>query len=311
MTVRALIGLLLALLTAVPGATARDILVSNTDGNDSWTGRRVEATADGNGPVQTITKALRLAGPGDRIVLAKTPQPYRESFTLSGSQHSGISTQPFVINGSGATLDGSAAVPPDSWEHYRGAVFRFRPPVLGDQQLFLDNRPAQHVTASFMATEPPKLNPREWNDFDGSIYFCVEKNRLPRDYPLSYAQYQTGITLYHVEHVAILDLVVQGFRLDGINSFNSARYIYLAGLTCRGNGHSGISVGGSSTVTIEGCLVGDNGRAQLLTLPLSETSLSSSDLLPKTAPAWVDQGGRFFLRGKQLEGGLEKITAQP
>jgi hypothetical protein len=180
---------------------------------------------------------------------------------------------------------------------------------LGIEQLFVNDLPARHVSAGFLENGPPKLRPLEWSASGGVIYFCVEKDRLPGDYHLSYAQQQTGITLYQVEYVTITDLVVQGFRLDGINAFNSARQIYLARLTCRGNGRSGITTGGASAVTLEGCLVGNNGRSQLLTLPWSETTVLASNLLPLTAPAWVDQGGKVFLGHKAIEGGREKISA--
>jgi hypothetical protein len=308
---RALCGFLLVSLTLVAPSFGRDILVSNVAGDDVFNGQVWERIPDGSGPVRTIARALRLANAGDRIVLAKTAEPYRESFSLVGSRYSGRAGQPFMIVGNGAILDGSAPIPADAWEYYdQGHVFRFRPRELGIEQLLLNDRPAQRVSAGFLEKEPPKLRPLEWSQWGGMIYFCVEKDRLPGDYRLSYAQKQTGITLYQVEHVAIADLVVQGFRLDGVNAFNSARQIYLARLTCRGNGRSGITVGGASTVTLEGCLVGNNGRSQLLTLPWSETTVLASNLLPLTAPAWVDQGGKLFLGGKAIQGGRERISAQ-
>jgi len=36
----------------------------------------------------------------------------------------------------------------------------------------------------------------------------------------------------------------------------------------------------------------------------------ASNLLPLTAPAWVDLGGKLFLHGKAIQGGREKISAQ-
>ena len=98
--------------------------------------------------MRTITRALQLAGNGDTIVLANTNVPYRENISLVGSRHSGTPQQPFTIRGNGAILDGSAPVPPEAWESYRGAVFRFSPPRMGYQQLFLDDRPAVRVFAS-------------------------------------------------------------------------------------------------------------------------------------------------------------------
>lgn len=297
--------LVVPLLLAAPAA-GRDIHVDNLAGDDSFTGHHLENLPDRSGPVRTLAKALRLARGGDRIVVAKTDQPYRESISLVGSRHSGYPRQPFVIEGNGATLDGSAPVPPDAWEHYRGAVFRFRPPRMGDQQLFLDDRPPVRVPVSRMFDTPPKLQPLEWCLHQGQILFCVEADKLPKDYNLSYARQQTGITLFHVRHVAIVNLTVQGFRLDGINAHNSAGGVYLGGVTSRGNGRSGITVGGASKVEIGVSVLGSNGRAQLLTLPYSETLVRNSQLFSKTAPAWVDQGGRTYIDGKQLKGGLDK-----
>jgi hypothetical protein len=119
-----------------------------------------------------------------------------------------------------------------------------------------------------------------------------------------------GITLYHVEHVGIVDLTIQGFQLDGISAFNSARDVTIAGVTCRGNGRSGIAVGGASQVLISACLLGDNGEAQLLTLPCSETGIQDTALLSNTAPGWVDRGGRVYVDGRRVEGGLEALAPQ-
>ena len=78
----------LLVLSTAP-SLARDVFVNNVDGEDGATGQYPQSTPDRAGPVKTITKALRLALPGDRIVLAKTGYSYRESITFSGSRHSG------------------------------------------------------------------------------------------------------------------------------------------------------------------------------------------------------------------------------
>jgi len=296
------------LLWAVPAA-AREIYVNNIDGDDRAAGRQPQAAADLSGPVQTIAKALRLAESGDHVVLAKTAQPYRESVSLVGSRHSGYPHQPLVIEGNAAILDGSAQVPPQAWEPYRGAVFRFRPPQMGYQQLFLDDRPAVRVAVSPQAGSPPPLGPLRWCFLDGQIYFCVEPMKLPEDYHLSCCRLATGITLYHVEHVEIIGLTVQGFQVDGISAFNTARDVRLAEVVCRGNGRSGVTVGGASQVEIEASLLGNNGQAQLLTLPHSETQVRNSRLLSNTAPGWVDQGGWVTIDGKRSEGGLDDSRA--
>jgi hypothetical protein len=131
---------------------------------------------------------------------------------------------------------------------------------------------------------------------------------LPDDYALSYARLPVGITLYHVDRVAILDLTIQGFCLDGVSAHNSARNTYLAGLTCRGNARAGVAVGGASSVTIEACLAGTNGEAQVLTLPYSLTRIRNCDLLGDTAPAWVDSGGEVWINGEEAHGGADAVA---
>jgi hypothetical protein len=304
-------SLYLLLLLWPMAAAGRNIFVDNVAGNDRAAGRQPHHAADGSGPVQTITRALCQAHNGDTIVLANTQRPYRESISLVGSCHSGTTQEPFILRGNGAVLDGSAPVPPAAWENYAGPVFRFRPSHLGYQQLFLDDRPAVRVFAARTAGGPPELQPRQWCLLDGQIYFCVDLTKLPRDYHLSYAHDQTGITLYHVEHVLIADLVVQAFQIDGINLHNSARNVSLVGVTCRGNGRSGVTVGGASLLDIHHTLLSDNGQSQLLTLPYSETHVRDSRLLAHTAPSWVDQGGRVYLDGNRITGGLDQSSPTP
>lgn len=299
---------LVTLSCLTPPASGRDIFVSNTAGDNRFSGRALQTVSKLDGPVRTIGRALALAARGDRIVLENTGEPYRESISLVGGRHSGYSYAPFTIEGSGATLNGSAIVPGEAWEHYRGGVFRFRPPHSGSQQLFLDDRPAPRVRADRMAPEPPQLEAGQWCLWEGSIYFRVDPLKLPEDYALTYAAQRVGITLFHVDRVKIFNLTVEGFQLDGINANNSARNVSLFQVTCRGNGRSGVSVGGACSVRIEACLLGDNGQAQLLTHPLSQTHLEGSQLLSLTAPGWVDEGGRVFIDGKPIEGGLEELA---
>jgi len=298
---------LLTLLLLCSPAVGREIIVDNVAGDDRFTGQAARDPGGMAGPVRTLAKALRLAGPGDTIVLVKNDTPYREGFSLTGSRHSGTPEQPFTIRGNGAILDGSAPAPAEKWESYQGAVFRLRGRPTGYSQLFLDGRPAARVFAAQSATSPPELQPRQWCAVAGRIYFCVDKTKLPGDYKLSYAHDPTGITLFHVEHVRIADLTVQGFQVDGINLCNSDRYVTLSKVTCRGNGRSGVAVGGASSATIEGSLLGNNGQAQLLTLPYCEAHVQNTHLLSNSAPGLVDQGGRVYVDGRRIEGGHDEF----
>jgi hypothetical protein len=304
---------LLTLMLLCSPAVGREVFVDNVAGDDRFTGEAARDPGGVGGPVRTLAKALRLAGAGDTIVLVKNAAPYRESFSLTGSRNSGTSQQPFVIRGNGAILDGSAPAPAEKWESYKGAIFRLRGRPTGYAQLFLDGRPAVRVFAAQSAKSPPELKPRQWCSVAGRIYFCVDRTKLPGDYKLSYAREPTGITLFHVEHVEIADLTVQGFQVDGISLYNSARRVTLSNVTCRGNGRSGVSVGGASFATIEASLLGNNGQAQLLALPYSETHVRNSHLLSNSAPGLVDQSGRVYIDGRRAKGERDEFrpTATP
>jgi hypothetical protein len=104
-----------------------------------------------------------------------------------------------------------------------------------------------------------------------------------------------GISLYETRHVVIQDLVVQGFQLDGVNAHDSVFDATLVELTCRGNGRSGIAINGASRVKIIACLVGDNGKAQILTDGYSHTEIINCNLLPKSAPSVMRLGGKVLV----------------
>ena len=138
--------------TGLPQAgEARDIFVDNQRGDD----RRDGATTAN--PCQTIRRALELAQKGDRVILEKTNQPYRESVTLQSGKHSGEANQPFRLIGNGAILNGLAEVPPTSWAHFKGDTFRFRPARIRHQLLYLNGKPADRVKVD--GASPPELEP--------------------------------------------------------------------------------------------------------------------------------------------------------
>lgn len=276
-------------------AQARDIFVNNISGDDRNQGFTAVPSGAQGGPCRTITKALRLAEKGDRIVLAKNDEPYRESITLQAGRHSGIPSSPFVIEGNGAVLDGRQPVPPNVWENVQGDTFRFRPTHASFHLLYLDDRPAVRRDIDVAVPRLPQLQPLEWCLFDHQLYFRVAPDHLPRSYKLTHTVLPVGITLYEVRHLRINDLVVQGFQLDGVNAHDSVFDASLVGLTCRGNGRSGISVGGASRLRVEACLVGNNGVAQIRTEGQSVTRIVNCNLLNNTGPAVKREGGEVFM----------------
>jgi hypothetical protein len=286
---------LVALLTLVTASlSARDIYVDNRIGDDARDGTSPEPFGQRAGPCRSIARALKLTRKGDRLVLTNTGIPYRESITLQAARHSGTSRQPFILIGNGAVLDGTRVVPKGVWEHVDGDVFRFLPPRMSHQTLYLDGEPATRVPIE-SRLKLQHLQPRQWCLLDRHVHFRVEPERLPRQYDLRHTMLPVGITLYDVRHVIISDVTVQGFQLDGINAHDNVFETSLINVTSLGNGRSGISIGGASRVTVSDCRAADNGVAQVRTEGYSHTQIIGSDFDETSAPAIVRDGGRISL----------------
>lgn len=295
------VSICLALSTIVSAALARDIFVDNVAGDDLLDGTLPTNTSPGIGPLHTITKALRAAGPGDRIILANSGAPYRESVSLVGSRHSGNPVRPFTIEGHGAVLDGTAAVPPEAWQLFRGDVFRFQPPKKQFQQLFLDGAPAVRHPAGAQDGVAAQLQPKEWAEAGGWIYFRVEAGRLPQEYALSYSAWPVGITLYKVEGVVIHNLIVQGYRLDGLNLNDATGPVVLFGVTARDNGRSGVAIVGASDVDMQSCTLADNGKCQLLLEGYAQCNLGDCQISDGSSPKWeIHNGAKFLIDGRAV-----------
>lgn len=273
---------------------ARDIYVNNQMGDNTRDGSSAVMIGQAGGPCRSIRRALQLAQNGDRIILAATGEPYRESITLQAGRHSGVATRPFEIVGNGAVLDGSRPVPKEVWRRVGDEVYRFRPSRMAYHNLFLDDKPVARVTLK--RGEPlPKLEPLEWCLFDRHVYFRPEPGRVPHYYELTHTTMPVGISLYEARHIVISDLVVQGFQLDGINAHDNVYDTTLVGITSRGNGRSGIAVNGASRVKIIACLIGDNGAAQVHADGHSHTEIINCDLIPTSAPSIVRLGGEVLV----------------
>lgn len=296
--VRFAAGVFLAVVCST--ASARDLYVDNAAGDDRNNALERTSSLEG-GPARTIQRALQLAEPGDLVHLIPNDEPYRETVSLSGGNNSGFTVRPFTIVGHGAVLDGSRLVPGRDWESMRTDLYRFRLPRGGYHRLFLDGKPAVRVPIDASLGQLPQLKPLEWYSHSGYVYFRTEKDKLPREYALSYAALPVGISLYQVKNVTVLDLTVQGFQTDGVNAHDSVKNARLAGLILRGNGRAGLAVGGSSTVEADGCLFGDNGESQVHLGGYGTLSLQLCDLLETSAPKIARRGGRLYLDGMLQE----------
>jgi len=279
-------------------ASARDIFVSNFAGDDRHDGRAIQSVLPSGGPVRSIAKALRLAAAGDRIVIQNTGQPYRAALSLIGSRHGGSLRGPLVIEGNGATIDGSVPIADDAWSPLSDDVFSCRPARLGQQQLFLDGRAARQRPAVRESANPPTLAPLEWCFWRGQILFRVEPGRMPGDYLPSCCGLQTGITLYYVHDVLIRDLVVRGFSVDGVAVNDVVREARLERVACQDNGLAGFSARGASWIELDACSAAGNGQAQLRVEEFARVWAFGCRLTADTAPAVLREGGELVERNE-------------
>jgi hypothetical protein len=297
----ALLSVVLFTLIA-PKLSADDLFVNNVLGDDRYRGQVADRSEDGRGPTATIARALRLAAPGDRIMLANTGVPYYESVTLEGARHSGFGDRPFILQGNGATLDGTQEVPFDRWEYLGDGLFRFQPAQLHFQQLFLDGKPAARRRGATDAERIAALEGDEWCIAKQSILFKPANGKGPASYNIRFAARPVGVTLFDVHDVIVADLNVRGFYLDGISAPDGTRNCLLAGLSCRECGRSGISIDGASRAELAGCLIAGNGAGQLriaghCKVEGNRCQISGDDA---EAPSILRTGGRLALDGKPV-----------
>ncbi len=257
---------------------AENYYVNNVTGDDDNNGQLVLANDlnPRNGPFKTINHALKLAVGGDRIFIQNTNTPYQECLTIQGRRHSGSMINPLTIVSDGAILDGTRPIN-DRWEYYRDNIYRFQPELKSYQQLYFEGRPLPQ-TRLFEGDQPDTLDENQWTLHDGWIYFKTDGRDAIR-YDMSYCYHQTGITLYEVRNVVIDGLIVQGFQLDGVNAHDLVYGTTVVSTISRGNGRSGISIGGASRVSVVACLLGENGKAQLRSEGYSRSEVTNTDIV--------------------------------
>lgn len=263
-------------------AQARDVFVNNITGDDTFSGELATTSSGGEGPVRSLAKALRLAGPGDRIVLAKTGDQYRECVALEGGKHSGDGYLPFVIDGQGATLDGSAAIPERSWEAVADDVFRFRRRRLAFGLVFDGD-------TTLVRREPPPagaawssaLEENQWTQRQGYAYVRLPSRTGPREHAIRHTAHPVGITLHRVQHVVIANLHVRGYQLDGISLPEGVRDCQLVNVVSEANGRSGVAVAGTSRTDLVRCHLRGNGATQLWAADRSQAALFQVEFDPR------------------------------
>ncbi len=242
--------------------SAADIFVDNLIGSDFFDGRLSRPVDSGGGPVRTLRRAMQVAGYGDQIVLTRSGEIYYDSLSLTGIRNSGSKNHPFTLIGNGAILSGLRAVPKQGWRQASPDLWKLTLTRKGYYRLLRDGRPLPEGRHEIGVNPLDSLAAGEWAAWQGSVYFRAD-GEPPATQDFSYAADQTGLSLYQVDNVRIVDLTFRDFRFDGVHAQNMCQGVILESVTCINNGRAGIAVSGSSHVEVVGGKVAWNGRSQV------------------------------------------------
>ena len=254
------------------------LYVDNRRGSDAFDGTSAEAVSDQSGPTRSIGRALKLAQRGDTIIVRNTGTAYYESIQLSGPRHSGYENFPFTLVGNGAVIDGSRRIPANAWRNAGGSTWQMTPWRKGHYQLLLNDKPVPEHRPKAGAKQRPAIPAGRWTAWKGSIYYQAMPLENPLDKPFRFAHLSVGLTLFNVRNVQVLDITFRNFRLDGVNAHDLCSRVMLEKVIVRGNGRSGVAVGGSAAVLVRNCVVEDNRFNSVLITELGGVKIEETKL---------------------------------
>jgi hypothetical protein len=256
---------LLAVVAVLPSvSTGAIVYVDNRQGRDVYDGRTPQPIDVTSGPVRSIGRALRIAGPGDTIIVANTGVAYTGPVALAGPRNSGFESLPLTIVGNGAVVDGSLPVDRSAWRQLGPGLWRMTPWRKGTYLLLNGGVPMPEHPRPRNLDGLSALPEGHWTSLGGSIYLRLPAIELPEDHALRLAWEPMGLSLYKVRHVVVRDLTFQHFQIDGVNLHDLCSDVVLANVKSLANARSGVTVAGTSTVVLRNCELAANGRHSLL-----------------------------------------------
>jgi hypothetical protein len=191
------------------------IYVDNFQGDDAFDGSTAAPVNPANGPVKTLRRGLQLLQPGGTLNIANHGLPYYESLEIVGGKLSGSPLHPLVVEGNGAELNGSYAVPITGWRNVGENLWEFRPFRKGGYVLIQDNKAVPEMILPPGIRNLPEIPEGQWAAWKGSIYLRTNSLTVPSDLNLAFAVRSMGVTLYEVHDVVVRNLKVRHFRYVG------------------------------------------------------------------------------------------------
>jgi hypothetical protein len=221
----------------------------------------------------TIAEAIDRAGPGDTIHLE--PRVYYECAQFAGKY--GNPGSPIVLDGHGATLDGSNPVDPAQWREIEPGLFATRDllPVLHtaiiDRWFFLWNGRPNHMGRTAKGTKAPlkapaELQPGEWTfladehpeasssrGISGEFFVKLPLGQTLAEARIAAPVRSAGVMLRgDNKHLVIRNLTATHVYNDGFNIHGNCRDVVLENIAAIECGDDGISGHGTAEYRVAG-----------------------------------------------------------
>lgn len=252
---------------------AREIHVNPQTGANSNDGLAAEP-AGGSGPVASIQRAVALAQPGDTISLDADSTPYYEQVFFADK--SGTAEAPIILDGQGATIDGSVPIVRDEWEEVSDGLYKST--VIPEVYCFKAN-PA-YVARFFFIWEgkinrmgrslkgsktpyksPDDLSPGEWTwvEEEKAFYLRIPPGISLEEVPVRVPKIVSGVQItgncHHltIRNLRVTHVINDGFALTtGTDKESTVRAIRFENITAEECGDDGLSAHGDCEVFVEG-----------------------------------------------------------
>ena len=269
------IAIFLCLFVLTSFVYARDIYVNPDTGNDSYNG--LSPTVDGdNGPMKNPNSAIKIAGPGDTVHLAKAV--YKKGLDLTNK--SGEPGKPLIIDGHGATIDGCRPINPDDWQMISPGLYQntslWKKPLQEHEDwqwrwfFIFDHKPNRmgHCMKGVNTPykDPLNLQPGEWTyrQENHTFYIKIDPSKKLTDYRIETPWEINGVSVHGplhdliIRNITAMHVVNDGFGISPPeNEKLFVRFENIASIEC---GDDGLSAHGDSTVDINGFYSTGNGN---------------------------------------------------
>lgn len=234
-------------------APARDIFVNPATGSNSANG--IDA------PVQTIDYGLKLAHAGDTVHLA--PVVFKESALFRN--RAGEPGNPIVLDGHGATLDGSVPLNPADWQEVAPGLYRTDHLVKTDDfvlirwffsfdgQLSHMGRKSKGTRAPFK--EPAALQPGEWTCVpkENAFYVRIDPTKKLAECRITAPLRCNGVGFSGTnQHILVRNVCATHVYNDGFNIHGYTRAVAFENIRSVECGDDGFSAHEDCAVRVDG-----------------------------------------------------------